>query len=81
MVPREGQGTPEVHLQEAPLIFRENGLVALNCPNPGPAPGVCMWVSTKQKKVLLEDRPGVEQGVRSVQEQVLSNRPLGCCLR
>lgn len=75
MVPREGQGIPEVHLQEATLIFTDNSLVALNDWDLGQGPCVCMWVSTKLKKVLLADRPGVEQGASSVQGQLALTDP------
>ena len=75
MVPREGQGAPEVHLQEAPPHLYRKWLGCFKLPNPGPAPCVCMWVSTKLKKVLMEDKPGVEQGASSVQEQLSLTDP------
>lgn len=75
MVPRGGQGTPEVDLQEATLIFTDNSLVTLNDWDLGQGPCVCMWVSTKLKKVLLADRPGVEQGASSVQGQLALTDP------
>lgn len=64
-----GQQTPEVHLQEAPLTFAENSWVALKSRK------LSQPLSTQQKEVLLEDRPGAGWGARSVHEQP-SNTPL-----